>query len=218
MDAIRFLACLALTVALFARSSAALADQPPTSPPPATVPALAPSTRTAWHWYGWQVLVADASLAGLAALGEVKPLQGEAGVGLAGIGAVGYVVDGLVIHAAHREYLAAGASVGVRLVFPLLGAVIGAETASCGPPPPPSEYDYYPPDPCWASLDGAVFGFAGGMLMASIVDAAIFSWERAPAPNATASKAAHFSLLPRVAAMDDVSHRRVVSVGVAGAF
>jgi hypothetical protein len=163
--------------------------------------------------------VADASLAGLAALGELKPLQGEAGVGLAGIAAVGYVIDGAAIHAAHREYLPAALSVAARLAFPLLGAGIGAATASCSPPPPPSEVDYYPPDPCWASLGGAVFGFAGGMLVASIVDAVTLSWERASAPDdAAPSKGSRLWLVPRVAAMDDVSHQRVVSVGVAGAF
>jgi hypothetical protein len=164
-------------------------------------------------WYGWEVLAADASVAAFSGLGALAFPNASTGYGA--IAGIGYVVDGPVIHLLRRRYLAAALSLGMRLSFPIAGAAIGAGVASCGPPPD----NGYPSDPCWASFGGAVYGFAAGMVVALIVDVAALSWDHAPPPgDEAAPKASHVWLLPRIAAIDDASHRRVVSVGVAGAF
>jgi hypothetical protein len=207
------LAC-ALTGALLLQSTPALADEAPDTPPPSPVPIPAPAPSTHLVWYGWQVFLADASLTGLAALAANVPPDANAGV--EALAAIGYVVDGTIIHSAHHRYLVAGLSAGMRVLFPILGAGIGAGAASCDRTPNP---DGYPLDPCWAPLAGAVIGFLSGMATASIVDAVGLSWEQVPEPgDATAPKATRLWLLPQLTAMDDASHHRVVSVGLMGAF
>jgi hypothetical protein len=221
MRVISFLACLALTGAFLAPSRAALADQASSSKPPAEAPpaAAAPGPASAPGagnvWYGWELLVTDASLGAAAGLAfAVSPRAGAFAGGAAG---VGVAVDGPIIHLVHRRYLAAGLSLGMRLLFPVVGAALGAATARCSPPP----NDYYPPDPCWAGYSGAAVGFVSGAVIAWITDVAALSWETAPAPDRAAAptpKASHLRLVPQLATVKDESHRYVVSVGVVGAF
>jgi hypothetical protein len=201
MRTVSFLACLALTGAFFARSKVALADQGSSDKPPV--------------WYGWELLVTDASIA--AASGLAFALSPRTGAWAGGAAGVGYAVDGPIIHAVHRRYLAAGLSLGMRLLFPVVGAALGAASAPCSPPP----NDYYPPDPCWAPYSGAAVGFISGMAIAWIADVAALSWETAPSPDRAAAptpKASHLRLVPQLVTLKDESHRNVVSVGVVGAF
>jgi hypothetical protein len=182
----------------------------------AAPPPVASAPRP-WVWYGWQVLIADALAAGVGAIAAPENAHGDAGV--IGLAAAGYIAGGGVVHLVHGRYLAAGLSLGVRLLLPVVGALVGSGIASTSCHSGDTSPDGYPEDPCWAPLGGGLVGFVSGMVTASVVDIAAFSWERAPAPDgAPARQATGVWLLPRVVATEDASHRRLVSVGVAGAF
>jgi hypothetical protein len=206
------LACLALAgAAPFTAPHVALAQSPPS---PAT-----PAPKTQARWYGWQILASDAVFASLSIV-TVATSQGgnvDAEVGLVGLG---YLLDGPIIHAIHRRYVASALSVGARLALPLIGAGIGAAAARCPPDIPSAQDDYYPPDPCWAPLAFAATGFLTGMIVASIVDSAAFSWEQVPGTADTAKPQAtgSFLLVPQAAMVEDPAHRRAVTIGIAGTF
>jgi hypothetical protein len=212
MRARPFAARFALVSALTIPARAALADEAPSSTPAAAAPqaTVAPSTHTVW--YGWQVLLADASVVGLTAAGANSSTPGASG--LLWFALVGYLADGPVIHAAHSQYVAAGLSGGMRLVFPVVGALIGGSATSCSA----AQADGW--GGCdFVKLGGAAVGLLGGMLTASIVDVTALAWERPGAPDGAArGNEAGPWVLPSVATTTDSEHRRVVSVGVAGVF
>ena len=80
-------------------------------------------------------------------------------------GLVGYALGAPIVHAAYGKWARAGESFGVRLAVPLVGAAIGCGAAS-------GQRGEDDEESCWP---GAFAGFAAGMVVAQIVDAAYLS-------------------------------------------
>lgn len=117
------------------------------------------------HWYGAPILVAD-SLA-YASLALAFNAQGTSKFTLP-LGISAYAVAGPITHAVHGQWLRMGLSITVRATVPFTGLLLGA--TGCN-----SE------DDCADSIAGGVLA---GMLVATIVDAAVVAHEPVPeAPN-----------------------------------
>ncbi len=147
-------------------SSPPAAADPDDSPPPGDGPAH-DSGET--RWYGWQVLVADASSVAVAALGSGTntPALGWLGIG-------GMFLASPIVHGFHDRWGALGASLGMRLGLALVGGVIGVAVA----PPCDSSGSFLGPLVC--SLNQAAYGIYGasaGLAVASAVDVIGLSWE-----------------------------------------
>jgi hypothetical protein len=126
---LRFGLRLALPLLLVAAvMNPAHADEGRTSPALPIVPlTAAPAPEV---WYGWQVLVADAAALGLTVgCFATDSIDEDDCV----IPLVGYIAAGPIVHATHAGAGRALASVGMRLVLPLVGGVIGLSTADCTP-------------------------------------------------------------------------------------
>jgi hypothetical protein len=146
--------------------TAPLAVAPPPEPPAAlaTQEAFPPTVRSV-EWYGWQTLAADAGVAATWLAAYELHLDM-----LTGIGTAGYLAATPLIHAFHGEKGSGLVSVGLRVSLPLVGALSGilVESGSCPTPPPTSDVG-----PLLSACEGrgALVGFFGGMIVASIIDA-----------------------------------------------
>jgi hypothetical protein len=109
---------------------------------------------TKHHWYGWQILTADAISVALFAAGA----SGESAE-LMVLGVVSYALTPGVIHGGHGRAGAAFGSVGLRLGAPVLGAMAGLDDRN---------------------YDGAIAGFFLGMAGAVVIDVALLSHESVP--------------------------------------
>jgi hypothetical protein len=123
-------ALAAATLAFVVHATSGQADDAMPPAPPA--PREQTETR---HWYGYQTLIVDSVALGLggAGVGLVAGRHGDttAGdaalpIGLMGFGLLTYVFAAPTVHWVHRRTLAGFASLGLRLLTPLLGAGIGA--------------------------------------------------------------------------------------------
>jgi hypothetical protein len=118
------------------------------------------------RWYGWQTLLVDASASatGLLVYGG---RDSDLTRGLVTTGVI-YGFGGPIVHFAHRNPGRAAGSFALRLVLPVLGAIVGYSASSC------SHLN------CG---DQSGTGLLVGMVTASVVDAAALSWaEVSPAP------------------------------------
>jgi hypothetical protein len=123
-------------------------DQPESVPPPAK----------ARHWYGAPILLADGVAYGSILL--AFKVERTSGVALPlGIGT--YLLAGPITHTVHRRWGRMGLSLAARAVLPLVGVTTGV--TSCN-----SDRD------CSSTL---ALLTAGGMLAASIIDAAVLAYE-----------------------------------------
>ncbi|MBK8212404.1 MAG: hypothetical protein IPK71_01525 [Myxococcales bacterium] len=118
------------------------------------------------RWYGYQTLLTDtaAVLLGFSAA-ATGPVGGVASVST-------YFLGAPIVHLAHGNYGAFGASLGMRTVGPVLGGFtglgLGALADGCR-----GGGDSF----CGAPLVTAFVGVVGGMLAAVAVDAAVLSKE-----------------------------------------
>ena len=129
------------------------------------------------HWYGWQTLLVDAATVALAAtVGTVDSGDRQVENVIAGMVLVPYALGGPVVHAAHGQWGRAGASLGLRLGAPTVGALGGylVGSASCARPDTSDV-------PCAAV--GAGLGLLAGGAAAIILDAAVLAYEPEAAPN-----------------------------------
>jgi hypothetical protein len=138
----------------------------PDDAPPRGEPARDPGEA---RWYGWQVLVADASSVAVAVLGSATntPVVGWLGIG-------GVFFASPIVHGFHDRWGAAAASIGLRLGLALVGGVIGAAVA----PPCNSSGSFLGPLVC--ALDTEAYGLYGasaGLAVASAVDVVGLSWD-----------------------------------------
>jgi hypothetical protein len=180
---------LALAALWVARSSNA--DEDDYTPPARTVVSETPrpvpvavavpiQVETRSHWYGWQTLSADGATLGFLTLGGALVDNGNSESGRAVIGsfvvlgAGAYVFGGPIVHAAHQNWGAATASLGLRVGLPLMGILIGSAVDSCG-----ANNDS---DLCGAVGPG--FGVLLGIGAAIAIDAAALGYEQVPATNA----------------------------------
>lgn len=140
-------------------------------------------------WYGaqaWTVLAVSALL---------TPVYG--------VGAIGLVFGGPIVHWAHghagRGFAVLGMNLGLTAVGFGLGLAVGAEAS------PRSE---------WGALSNAVVGSGVGLLTANIVNAAALSYEDAPSPvEVGARRPPRLTLVPQL----DFAPGRA-QFGLAGSF
>lgn len=121
------------------------------------------------EWYGWQVLVADASSLSLGIVGGL----GGRSLPAAGLGAVTYVGVSPIIHGVHGNAGAALGSLGLRVAMPtgglFLGAAIGNGSSRS--------------DQLGGVIVGAFTGAAAGMVLATVIDTTLLARaDKAPEP------------------------------------
>jgi len=147
---------------------------------PIATPDVAPARGTEEHWYGWQVLAADAAgLIGTASC--VSFSKADACV-------IPYFIAAPTVHLTHGRPLHALASAGVRLAFPLAGAVVGAQVANCS-----AQADQF-----LCGLGEMAAGAMIGLVVASVFDVAVLSTETRERQTAPPSRLSFLS--PSVAA------------------
>jgi hypothetical protein len=117
-------------------------------------------------WYGAQTLLADALSGSLLAIGAATAKEPIAYVGLAS-----YLVTPAVIHGFHEHKLRIGLSLGMRVLFPIMGGLLGYGLAGCDQ----SRHDG-DDSPDWCGFVPGMVGIGMGALAASIVDASI-AWD-----------------------------------------
>jgi len=174
--------------------------------PPSTAPAVDDSPPRAHHeperrWYGWQIILTDgAALVSLAAVSE-SSAWGDLALGL-------YVAGGPIVHLAHENGSQAAGSVGLRLLAPaggmLIGFVLGAlENPSCD---------------CEGGLIGAGGGLVVGTVAASILDIALLAYDVPPALSGAHAAAPSLHLAPVAGLPRDSTGRVAPTFGFAGSF
>jgi hypothetical protein len=130
------------------------------SEPPADAASSASNAR---HWYGWQTFAAD-GVAGALFLGAVAD---DNNVTLFGLSGVSFVLGAPTIHVVHGRWGVGLGSLGLRILGPFVGAVIGAQAdvrscadvSSCGPSS--SKWG-----PAGAAIGGLVVSAIDGTLLA----------------------------------------------------
>ena len=127
------------------------------------------------HWYGWQVLAADA--AGI--LGTVSCVS----LSNADACVIPYFVAAPTVHLTHGRPMHALASVGVRLAFPIAGAMVGVQVANCS-----ARSDQF-----LCGLSEMAVGLLVGTVLASVFDMAILSTETRERPASTPSRLSFLS-------------------------
>jgi hypothetical protein len=168
------------------------------------------------HWYGWQVLVGDATSAALIAAGIAVNSDAGTGVAVAGIG--GAFLAGPVIHAAHGRWSVAGASLAVRLGLAIAGGAVGA---AAFPPCRVSSSPLVGPitqTACGIAEGGYMaLGASAGLLVASAIDATAFSWER-PRAESPPGAASGIRFEPQASWIRRPSGGSDFTVGLVGGF
>jgi hypothetical protein len=144
-----------------------------------------PSAQPERRWYGWQTLTSDAASVALL----IGAIQASGGYGfyesetrlsanvLMTASLAGYVAGAPALHFIHERPAAAAGSIGLRLILPTLGGLIGSGLATC--PPPSGEWGN-------CGLGELVLGVGAGALAAVAIDAGALSWApiKAEAPAA----------------------------------
>ena len=100
------------------------AATPPTEKRASEPPASENPPRQAWRWYGWQTFAADGA-AGALFLAATADNHSTTLYALSG---VTFGLGAPTIHLAHGHWDFALGSLGLRLLGPFLGAVIGAQS------------------------------------------------------------------------------------------
>lgn len=158
--------------------SASVPPPPPAAATPTKAPPPSATTRApARRWYGWQTLTAAAIADTLFVVGAATA-AGQAhsdGAGTTALVVSGYLgrfLSGAVIHAAHGNWRAGGASLALNVAAPLVvgigGALVTAGVCSAGK---------LSSDCGYPALAGAVFGYYGGAALATTIDAAVLAYE-----------------------------------------
>jgi len=169
---------LALCGGLWLVAPRAWADAPASIPTTAvTGPPLRQATATAPHarWYGWQIVIADASTDALWITGAALGREHAAvGLPLFVTGLATYLIAPASLHVAHRNARRAVVSVALRFVGPAVTGSIGYVLA-CGWPPK---------DGCRSAV--LPIGYLAGVLAAEIADPALLAYEKPPRARAAA--------------------------------
>jgi len=154
-------------------------------------------TTYGWQWYGYQIVPADAA----AAIVMVNAYnQGRPGAFLAGYGI--YLVGGPIVHGLH-DNAAAFSSLGLRLVCPLAGLLVGAAVA-LGSLGRADDSDPY-------RVTG--FGiFVAGLIAPAVIDYTLLGVSRV---RVDAPPRASLSVAPAFGAVSDADRHIVPTFGVA---
>lgn len=121
--------------------------------------------RAEEEWYGYQVAAPDI----VGSLLVVAGVQSETGPAIA-LGAGGMLLGGPIVHAAHGHWGRAGASLGLRVGGPFLGAILGGALGAGGKSGK-------------GALDGIVYAIVGaglGYVAAAAFDIAYLAYEDVP--------------------------------------
>jgi hypothetical protein len=190
-----------LFAALLLARAASAADAP--VPSDSEEPAVRADTPLPSTGYHLQMLAVDAAsvasaLTGFAIEGDhqYNPRVSEV---LRGAGMGGYALGGPIVHLAHRQYGRAGISLALRVGLPILGAAVGAWSATCHP------------DEWFCGVGEAVAGFAIGSAAAIGIDNAFVVPSAGPSTvdpgpvAATAHPSAGLRLAPRLVATPNVA-------------
>jgi len=132
-------------------------------------------------WYGDSVLIADLSALGLGAISLAAATSGSSNEDLslpAGLAALAtYVAGGPLIHAARGNYGNMSESIVLRLLTPLGGALVGAGLGAASVSGCSGDF-------CGlGAAVGGIFGFGGGMILASAIDIAAVAYDSPPDPQ-----------------------------------
>jgi hypothetical protein len=153
------------------------------------------------HWYGWQILIADATTIGLTA--TARSLDGNAERALSLLAGVAYWVPSPVLHAEHDQAGNGVISLGLRLALPFFGALAGIALGN--------DCTFHV-----GSCYGLAWGFYAGTGSAMLLDAAWLAREPVRHAEARADEAGTgvgLQLTPVLAI-----ERTAASIGVAAAF
>lgn len=104
--------------------------------------------------------------------------SGDVTAPLALLGLAGYLAGAPILHGAYGRPGAAAGSLVLRSTLPILGGVVGSDSAECPPPQGHGE----------CRLGGAVVGVGTGVLAAIAIDAAALSWRAVDAEAAAAPR------------------------------
>lgn len=152
-------------------------DAPPLTPPPITakpaahqpdrappVPAAPPvMTR---RWYGWQIILTDASAVALTVTGALSESDG-----LITVGVLTYLFGPPTVHFAHRNVGRGFGSLGLRLGAPFVGALLGVAIANCG-----ENSDF-------CGMPEAAVAVTATTLTAVVIDAAVLAYDVEKKPS-----------------------------------
>jgi hypothetical protein len=130
------------------------------------------------RWYGWQIIATD----GVVLLSASLAASGSSWEGWGDLAAILYLSGGPLVHFAHGDVGMGFGSLGLRVVAPLGGVLMGALVGGTKR----NDNGCYMQCPSPAVTD-AVVGFALGMLAASIIDVAVLAYDAQPAASPTAS-------------------------------
>lgn len=141
--------CLTLALAPLPQPSVLIVE-----PQPAVLAAQPES-----EGYSGQLLAVDGAVLAVSTLlaAAQKPVPAGA------LGAGGYLLDGVVVHALHRNGERALGSFALRVGLPFLAGALGVAVAPCGPPSPEL-------GSCPGALPGALIGSMVGALAAILID------------------------------------------------
>jgi hypothetical protein len=163
----------------------------------ATNPPAAISTPRG-PWYGWQSLIIDAPAVSLLVAGAAAPtLNDRLGSAPTIAGGVAFVLGGPIVHWAHGSVGKGFASLGLRVVIPVLAEL--AFYLAC--------FDCSHSD----GQLGMTLVLIPALLVPAALDDFVLAYEPAGVPSTPSS---HLGLTPTVGAVRDAEKRVVPTVGV----
>ena len=171
-------------------ASPCLAQIAPTEAP---APITDATERPKLEWYGWQTLAVDGAATGL----FLSATADRGSTVLYGLSGVTYAIGAPSIHLGHGQWEMSIASLGVRVVTPLLGAAVGSYYDNCQT----ASVTTGPRSACSSKWETT--GIAIGGLIAAVVDGLVFAYQPARQTGASARHAvsAPFSAGPSATLM-----------------
>lgn len=154
-------------------------NQPPGKQVPPPPPAqYKPEKKYEKVYYGWQNLIADAASVTILAIGAADGTGSPYRV----IGGIGYVFASPIIHWIHGNIGYGFGSLGMRVLLPPTGLVIGLVVGAIVGASERNGLE----DSGSAIATGAIAGFFIGAAIPVAIDATAFGWEKVEVPNTTA--------------------------------
>lgn len=144
-------------------------------------------------WYGWQILIVDSALIGLASVATFTPQQG-ANAGVFGLDALAFWCAAPIVHQLHGP--SSLASFGLHFGMPFAGALVGLVVGSLVDPcaATPRSFDF-----CFIARGagpGAGAGVLAGAGVAMLIDSFAFAWE--PARDSASSSSSSWTFAPHM--------------------
>lgn len=180
-----FLLFAAAGVSLLTVPRAAYAAPPsePSLPDPTLSSPSASPTPVGRRWYGWETLTTDGASVALVSM-AVATDNGGAQAPFAYGGLAGFSLGAPIVHAAHGRWGLAAGDLGMRVGSVLLGGLIGAGIGAAAAPACSGFA-------CIGNLtydtDGMLVGASIGAVTASVIDASVLSYEKAPPGDSSTS-------------------------------